>query len=245
MKFYDLNLRLHFTEPVASRIIEKSASLGYGAVAISFPMDYERKTVERINEICSRFGMQMVMRCDLTPRNRGELLRSLETYRKRFEIINVRCFSKEVSRQAAKDRRIDMISFPSNNPRKRFFDASEAALASEVSICLEIEMTPLLLLYGRDRTRLMSYLRTEIQNAKKHDIPLILTSGASAPHLLRKPTDYGFLAYLVGLDLNSAKKAMSSEPENMIERNKKKSNPNFITAGVRLIDDPDKRVTDD
>ena len=245
MRFYDLNLRLHFAEPVTSRMIKKSANLGYGAVAISFPMNCERKTVERINEICSKFELEMITRCDLTPRNRGDLLRSLGRYRERFDIMNVRCFSKEVSRQAAKDRRIDMISFPSSNPRKRFFDASEAALASEVSICLEIEMTPLLLLDGLDRIRLISYLRKEIQNAKKHDVPLILTSGASAPHLLRKPTDYGFLAYLVGLDFNSAKKAMSSEPENMIERNRKKSNPNCITVGVRLIDDTDKRVTDD
>ena len=57
-------------------------------------------------------GLDLASRVDLRPRSQNELVGLLRRLRRRFEIICVLCESKEVARQAAKDRRVDLLNFP-------------------------------------------------------------------------------------------------------------------------------------
>ncbi|MEM2914625.1 MAG: RNase P subunit p30 family protein [Candidatus Bathyarchaeia archaeon] len=237
MKFFvDLNLRPPLKNHHQTvKMIEKSVELGYNAIGIAFPVDVEQKEVQIIQETCKSIGVDMVTRTELTPKTPKDLLRDLRSFRRKFEVIAVLCYSKDVARQAAKDRRVDLISFPSINPRKRFFDFAEAELASNSLACFEINLAPLLLLESYERARLLSYLRRETLIAKKFGVPIVLSSGANEPYLLRKPQDYAFLTYLFGLDFNAAEKAISENPRAIIERNKKKASANYVAPGVYLI----------
>jgi RNase P/RNase MRP subunit p30 len=78
-------------------------------------------------------------------------------------------------------------------------------------------------------------LRKETLIAKKFGVPIVLSSGASDPYLLRKPRDYAFFTYLFGLDFNTAEKAISENPRAIIERNKKKASANYVAPGVYIV----------
>jgi len=234
--FTDLNLRPPIRNPEKTReIIRKSAELGYDSIGLALPEWAEQKEIQEIREICGQEGVDLITRIDLTPRRPRELLIDLRRLRRSFEVIAVRCFSREVARQAAKDRRVDLISFPSIDPRRRFFDSAEAELASGALASLELDMSLLLHLGGLQRVRLISSLRRESSIARKFDVPIVLSSGADDVYFLRGPEGYAVLAYLFGLDYETARMAVSENPEAIVERNRKKLSPNYVAPGVYIV----------
>lgn len=231
---------LHLCPPVnddekVRALVKRSAELGYKIAGISFPADFNREDLERVRKICYEMGLDLATRVDLTPKNSKELLSTLTKIRRRFEIIAVNCNTREVAIQASKDRRVDILLFALSDPRRHFFSESEARLASEKSAALEINMSQLICSEGIYRVRLLSMLRRDVLLARKFGVPIILSSGASEPHLLRRPEDYAFLSYLIGLDLNSAKRSLSEIPSSIVERNRKKLSPNYVCFGVYVV----------
>jgi RNase P/RNase MRP subunit p30 len=147
----------------------------------------------------------------------------------------VKCYSKQVARQAAKDRRVDLISFPLISPKKRFFDFAEAELASGATASLEIDMAPLLRLQGFERSILLSSLRREVQVANKAHVSIVLSSGADEPISLRSAEDYCSLAYLFGMDQYNARLAFLENPKTIVEQNRRKLSSNFLAPGVFIV----------
>jgi len=235
-KFVDLHLCAPYRDVEKLRkMVTKSYEMGYRLVGISLPSNVELDEVEHLRKICSEAGLDFVSRVDLTPQNTHELLANVRRLRRKFEIVAVLCISKPIARQAAKDRRVDVLSFPVAKPRNRFFDIAEAELASESSSSLEIDMAPLLSLEGFLRIRLISSLRREVAIAKSFRVPVIISSGATSDYLLRKPHDYSALAMLFDMDSSSALKALSQVPQGIVKRNRLKLSPDFVAPGLRVV----------
>lgn len=235
-KFADLHLMpsLEDLEQVKS-MINKSAELGFRTVGLSLPPKIGVNEVNQVEKMGHDAGVELARRVDLAPRSRRELLNGLRRLRRRFEILNVFCASKVVARQAAKDRRVDLLSFPVAEYPKVFFDRAEAELASSALACLEIDMQPLLSLRGFARIRLLSVLRREVAAAKSLRVPIVLSSGATDMRFLRKPQDFASLGVLFGLDLPLALKALSDTPFKIVERNRQKLSLNYVASGVRVV----------
>jgi RNase P/RNase MRP subunit p30 len=234
--FVDMHLRPPLEKPEQTEeIIRKSAELGYHSVGVVFPPETTRMEIQKIRDMCDKVGLDLVTRVDLTPETSGELLNNLRKLRRKFEVIAVCCYSKVVARQAAKDQRVDLLSFPSTDPKKRFFDLAEAELASKAAAYIEVDMAPLLYLSGFQRVRLLSLLREEMSIAKKFGVPIVLSSGTREIHFLRKPEDYASLAYLFGLDQSSAKQAISENPRAIIERNRRKLGSDYVAPGIYIV----------
>ena len=147
----------------------------------------------------------------------------------------MKCNTKEIARQAAKDRRVDLLQFSTTNLRLRFFDEQEAELASQAFSSLEIELTPLLQLTSYSRVNLLSHLRREARTALRYNVPIILSSGATDEQLMRGPRDYAALTTLFDLPLASALKALSENPLVTIERNREKLSRSYVAPGIRVV----------
>jgi len=212
-KFADLHLRASLDDlHQVRRVLAKSYELGYRLVGIPLPSDISRDEVHQLRGVCRDVDVDFVTRVDLAPKSPHELLRDLRRLRRRFEVISVICWSKPVARQAAKDRRVDLLFFPASEARRRFFDRAEAELASEALASLEIDMAPLLLARGVARTRLLSCLRRDVSIARSFDLPVTISSGAHQEHLLRKPRDYAALATLFDMPHSFALRSLSEIP---------------------------------
>jgi len=235
-KFADLHLKpsLEDFEQVKS-MINKCAELGFQMVGLSFPSKIGVDEVNQVRKVCHDAGVELATRVDLAPRSRRELLAGLRWLRRRFEIVNVFCASKVVARQAAKDRRVDLLSFPVAEYAKIFFDRAEAELASSALACLEIDMQPLLSLRGFARIRRLSVLRREVATAKSLKVPIVFSSGATDMRFLRKPQGFASLGMLFGLDLPLALDALSETPLGIVGRNRQKLSPDYVASGVRVV----------
>ncbi len=235
-KFVDL----HLAPPIQDldrieSMVSKSAELGYSLVSIPLPTGTTRGTIDRLRSICAKADIDFATRIDLIPGTPRALLHLLRRIRRRFEVVSVICGSKAVARQAAKDRRVDLLSFSVTDLHRRFFDQAEAELASKALSGFEIDMTPLLEQTGLQRVRLISRLRQEARIARKLDVPIIISSGASQPHDLRSPRDCAALASLFDFDVQFALDALSEIPLALVERNRRKLSPEYLAPGVRIV----------
>ena len=235
-KFADLHLRVPINNLSQTEdMIKKSAELGYQLVAIPFPYNVSNDKINKIKKICNNNKIDCAVRVNLSPRNSNELLKDLRNLRRKFEIISVRCATKDIARQAAKDRRVDLLQFSLTNLRQRSFDNREAELSSQALSALEIELASIMQLTSFSRIRLLSVLRKEITSAKKANVPIILCSGATNQFSIRNPYDYSAMAILFDLDLGSALKGFSECAFHIIERNRKKLSPDYIAPGIQIV----------
>ena len=176
--FADLHLRINPKDQhAAQRINHKAAQIGYRTISIPFTNDMHENEVAVLKAICAQAGIDFVLRADFNPEPREDLTRFLRKFRRRFEVICISCDSKEVARQAAKDRRVDLLNFPSLDYHKRFFDRAEAELASGSLAALEVDVKPLLVMEGPSRVRLLMSLRREIGIALEFNVPIVVSSG--------------------------------------------------------------------
>ncbi len=235
-KYVDLHLCVSLKDMEKTRkMIEKTRELGYIGVGIPLPNNVNSAEIEQLRKICSDSGLDFISRLDLAPRSAGELLSSLRRFRRKFEVLSVLCRSKPVARQAAKDRRVDLLAFSTTQFVNRFFDAAEAELASKASISLEIDMSALLSLEGFQRIRLLSSLRREVASAKNRRVPVVLSSGATDESQLRGAQDYLALTALFDLDSSIASNAFSENPSRLVKKNRLKLSPDFVAPGIRVV----------
>ncbi len=234
--FADLHLKPNpkDTDQV-KKLIAKAAQLGYRYSAVALPPETNAETIRNLKIVAAEVKVDFVSRVDLHPRNQNDLLSMLRKLRRRFEIVSVQCDNKEIARQAAKDRRVDLLSFPSTDYRYRFFDRAEAELASSGAAGFEVDVKPLLVLEGPPRVRFLSTLRRELAVALEFHLPIVLSSGASETVLLRKPRETAMLASLFGLTGSAALDAVSTSPAHMVKVNREKLGANFVAPGIRLI----------
>ncbi|MEM2971155.1 MAG: RNase P subunit p30 family protein [Candidatus Bathyarchaeia archaeon] len=216
-------------------MVSKASELGYRLVALTFPQNFFEEDIQQLRMKCQEYAVDLVSRVDLNPKTPKELIRNLRVYRRKFEVLAVLCESKSVARQAAKDRRVDLLNFPAFHHAKRFFDIAEAELASKSLASLEIDINPILRLEGTARIRLIASLRRETLIAKKFDVPIVISSGVSDVRLMRKPKEQAALASLFDLDEASAIQAVSKNPVAIVNRNREKLNPKFVAPGIRII----------
>jgi ribonuclease P/MRP protein subunit RPP1 len=234
--YADLHLKVDPKDQKGTQSALKRASVfGYNLISIPFTSNATQEEISKLKAACKDFGLDFVLRADVRPRNQNELMQLLRSLRRKFEVICVICDDKEVARQAAKDRRVDLLNFPSLDYRKRFFDRAEAELASSSMAALEVDVKPLLLLSGPARIRLLSSLRREVATAKEFHVPLLISSGVGEERLMRMPKDMASLGYLFGLNEESALGAVSANPSGIVLRNREKLSPSFVAPGIRVV----------
>jgi len=217
------------------RMIKKAVRLGYRQTAIPISRGFSEHDFQQLKTACAETGMDLVSRVDLRPRTSDELLRDLRRVRRNYEVVAVMCDSKNVARQAAKDRRVDVLNFPAVDFHWRFFDLAEAELASSSLASLEVDIQPLLTLDGSARSKLLSSLRREAATAKAFHVPIIMSSGVSDERLMRKPLELAALASLFDMNEISALEAVSKNPATVVKRNREKLDSKFVAPGIRVV----------
>ncbi len=223
-RFIDLHLRPRSREEL-ELMLGKALWLGYRGVAVAG--DQPKGNLEAPE------GLDIVSRIDLKPRTAGALKASLRRVRTLYVVVAVECRSKAVARQAARDHRVDVVYFPPGSGL--WFDDAEARLAAQSGCAYEINLVDLLTLIEDGRLRGLRRVAEGIQNAWRRGVPVILSSGASEPLEMREPRGLASLLTLLDIDLEDALEMVSTNPQGIIERNRRKLSGEYAAPGVRVI----------
>jgi ribonuclease P/MRP protein subunit RPP1 len=223
-RFIDLHLK-PLNKALTKRMLSRAKDMGYSEVAIakktlSIPLDNNLE------------GIDIIQRVNIEPKRREDLLKKLKI-RNRAEIISVKCNTKKVSLQAAKDHRVDILNFSTDpNVRRNIgFDRSIASLAKSSSCAYEINMTDLLK-SPKPLLNLITILRKEIELANKNKIPLILSSGATNLYEMREPRALISLLDILNIGEEKGLEMVSTNPWKLVEKNRKKLSNSFVQPGV-------------
>lgn len=224
---------LHLKQPLelskTMEMINKAKELGYSAIALTVDENTIPHKIRADIDVASRLNIEKASQRNLHDK--------LSQYRRKFEIIAVKCSTKEVARLAAKDHRVDILMFPGDpfNRRNVWLDYRERSLASNSTCSYEISSIDLLKNGVLRSTRLLNIIKKEVINAKKGKIPVVLSSGASSLLEMREPKALTALMSLIDVSEEDAQSMITLNPQKIIETNREKLGPDFIEPGVRRI----------
>jgi len=219
-------------------MIAIALSMNFSALGVKLDPKLGRRGLELLRRLSEKHDVDLVSRVDLIPKSKTQLIRDLRRYRDIFEVVAVRTVSKRLSRVAAQEERVDLLSI-SSKASGAAFSFSAARLLASTGRALEIELSPLILSKGRDRVDLLSEMGRCVSLAQRFRVNLVISSGAMEKYLLRPPMDQASVARLLGMELTEALDSLSSVPQSIIERNRARLDPRLISPGVRLVEVPD------
>ncbi len=231
-KFIDLHLIPGDTD-LSESMLNEASRLGFTGVGLT----QDTRNRDSHDKKPREDSLDIARRIDLRPRNPNELTSSLRRVRRRFEIVAVECRSKPVARQAARDHRVDILNFPTQiqSRRRVRFDRQEASLASGTNCAYEINLSDLLNKGAYVASRLLSMMTVEVENARHYDVPVVVSSGADEPLLMRGPRELAASMQLLGIGEEESLDMVSDVPRELVERNRRKLEPGYVSPGVRRV----------
>lgn len=234
-KYIDMyiNSSVFRSENQIDKILHIISELGYTAICISFKKDFNN-VFEKIRQKAEVLDLEIYRRIDLSPKNVEELKVKLRKVRRKFEIISVKCIDKKICTAAARDRRVDVLNFPTLKALKNFTE-STANLAIEGGTAIEICLKLFLDVKGIRRARLIAESRRIAKIALKKGVKMVIDSGAESIFEMRSPQELLSLGYLLDLPKDDVDLMVSEIPFNIIKTNVLKLSTSFILPGVEIV----------
>ncbi len=204
MSFYECLRAYPEGSSSASRMALKAKSLGYGGIIICNKEPgniFRPEAAEKIRVIDVAIG------ADVTAKDARSLRSRIGSLRARYPFLMVRGTTEELVRTASEDPNVDVLIPPCDSRRPLGIAAARAAQLNQVAI--GFDLGPFFRLSARHRSRWLEALGRNLQLARKFDLGLMLTAGASSHLDLRSPRDLIALAEVVGFEHQEACGALS------------------------------------
>ena len=215
-------------ESSCTRTAQLLALSGYNAVGLTVPTGLLRGRLEILRECFQDSGVEVFLRVDLTCSKREELLKLLRRFRPTFDIIGVKCTNHSLALVAARDRRVDLIFFDSAT-RNVWFDDS---IANVSNATLELNLSTL---FEMANHLILTKLMKDVRIARRHNLDMVLSSGATSPLLVRTPIQLAAIAEILGLSKQQAINGVSTIPSRLLKANVERRSRNYVEEGVKTV----------
>ena len=231
--FIDLFIRFKdITQEEKILGFEICKEMGYHGIAVEIP-----ETMKSMNDFLFD-GLTIWKRTTIIPKSQGteEIKQRISPLRPRRDIISVLCINPLITKWAANDDRVDLLSFPASDIRKLLDKSTiNSIISSEFTKAVEINIAPLIKMpLGRRMNVLRSYSHV-LKLVMKKKCPFVIVSGATHPYELRGPRELAAIASLFGLDYYDAIKGLSSIPNEIVRRNISKLEGSIVSPGIEII----------
>lgn len=229
-KYYDLCVRTANTE-----VLNRASALGWSGVCVAFDSEDRQAGQPSANIGPMEVYKGAVIKNDVEKNAR----KALEW----ADLVIALGGSEEHNRQASECSEVDILMNLEQDQGKDKIDYKNAGLdhvmtsfMSEHGIAFGVDFSHILDSYGRNRVQLLGRLRQNVKMALKHKLPVILASGASDIYGLRAPLDLASVSRLIGVPEHLERKVVSDYPAMVVEKIKKRKNPDVITNGLEVTD---------
>ena len=221
----DMNVRIPSLDAIQS-FIEMAEKLDLTGLAV--PLKLENPVLK------TESGIVLFKRTDLNGNSVSAMRKQLKQVRQRSIIVAVPMNRIEISNWAAEDTRVDILAYDCMS-NENVLRESTARLAATSDTILEIPVCSLLKSKGLDRSRIIKPIREVCSIAFNEGMKVILSSGSTEPFEMRSPVALQHIGLLFGMDLQYWKKSILEFPNQIIERNQKKMDPNYIAPGIEIV----------
>lgn len=223
MRYIDLNINADTPQAIQS-LSSMGGALGYSGLAAK-GQSYHEAPVQ----------IELFSRADLTAKRLAGLKKEVSRTRKRHLVLATPLGGVDTTNWAAEEGTIDLLTLPlTGNGRLR---TSTARLAAGSNTALEIVIHPLLITKGLERSRVLKTMTDAIKIAVQGEMKVVLTSGALQPIHMRSPYAMIHIGMLLGLERLESIESISQTPHEIIERNIKRLDDNYILPGLEVVGD--------
>ncbi|MFW9809842.1 MAG: RNase P subunit p30 family protein [Candidatus Thorarchaeota archaeon] len=178
-------------------------------------------------------GFLVLKRFDVSGRGLNSIKKQVTSARKQSMIVSVPLTTIEIANWAAEESRVDLLTLDPS--REHRFRDSTARLAVDSGTCLEIQFAPLLDSVGLSRSKIIKTFREAVHTAMSGGMPVVLSSGATHPLQMRSVMAMRYIGTLLGMTSKYTETAVCEVPFEILEKNQKKLNPDFVAEGVEIV----------
>ena len=187
---------------------------------------------QRISKISS---LNIYYRINLRPNSLNDLKKRIQLYNNFSDIISVESMDKNIQIQAAKDSRVDIISFSDQNILKTI-SPGIISLTKQNRSFIEFSLAPIMTRNQAVQSRYLRSLYRAVQLAVQLKVNYIISGNFDDLFKLRHPRALISVCHtLLDISLLSAKKAFSENVLTLIDRVQARQDKNIIESGIKLL----------
>jgi len=211
------------------RMADLLSEAHYRTVGLTVATGLLNERIRAVRRIFEDRGLDTVLRVDLKPSSRTELLRLLRRFRNLYDIVAVGCLNHQVATVSCRDSRVDMVFFHGASRNLRFSHTFARLLRGAIELNLVSD------LINRDDGWAFARLRKAIRVASDHHVKVVLSSGARSFEMVRSPFQISALAITLGLNQEDSIRAVSSTPSSIVTANRMKHASEYVEEGVKIV----------
>ncbi|MHA1461087.1 MAG: RNase P subunit p30 family protein [Promethearchaeota archaeon] len=236
MSYFESRLRLN---PRNIEDIEQKLNfckdLGIRNLILEFENNTKNITTELKEKISKFSALKIYYRTTIKPKNLDDLKKRLNQAKNFSSIISVESSDRKVQIQAAKDSRVDIVSFSDESVIKTI-TPGVISLTKQNNSFIEFSLGPIMVKNKAIQSRFLRSLYRALQLAMQLNANYIISGNFDDAFKLRHPRALISISHtLLGMPLLNAKKAFSENVITLINRAQTRQNKNFIEPGVKLI----------
>jgi len=216
--------------------LEFCEKLGIKNVILEPKNDLDVIPLEIKMKIKKNANLNIFFRINLRIVNLEDFKKRIKRYNNFSDILSIESLNKEVQLQAAKDSRVDVISF-SNPQIIKTLTPGVISLTKQNNSFLEFSLDSIMITNKINQSKNFRNLYRFIQLALKYKANCIISGNSDDLYDLRHPRALMSICNsLLGISLDKAKKIFMVNPILLLERTERHNN-NIIEPELRLIKD--------
>jgi len=236
MSYFESRLRLNLRnfEDIEQKL-NFCKDLGIKNLILEFENGAKNITIELKEKISKSSALKIYYRTTIKPKNLDELKQRLKQAKNFSGITSVESSDRKVQIQAAKDSRVDIISF-SDEYIIKTITPGVISLTKQNNSFIEFSLGPIMVKNKAVQSRFLRSLYRALQLAMQLNANYIISGNFDDAFKLRHPRALVSISHtLLGMPLLNAKKAFSENVITLINRAQMRQDKNFIEPGVKLI----------
>ena len=242
MSYFESRLRANFEdiEDIKERL-QICEQLGIKNVIIEPTDDRVKISIDLKDKIRNETSINIYFRINLNLKSVDQFKNNIKKFNNFSDILSVESLNKEVQIHAARDSRVDIISFSDQNILKTLSQGIISLVKQNNSF---VELS-LLSIWEENKTQQSKNFRNlyrQLQLVKKINNNFIISGGFIHPFDLRHPRALMSVCYsLLDLPLVDAKRAFKTNPGFLIERVDNRKDKSIIERDVKLVKGEDSK----
>ena len=236
MPYFESRLKVHSNdfEDIEQKL-NFCKNLGIKNLILEFENGVKNIKPELKDKLSSFSEFKIYYRTTFKPKNLDDLRSKLKQHKNVSNIIAVESSDKEVQIQAAKDSRVDLISFSDENLIKTLTPGI-ISLTKQNNSFIEFSLGLLMTKSKVIQSRVLRSLYRALQLSMQLNANFIISGNVDNFYNLRHPRALISVSHtLLSIPLLTAKKAFSNNVLALIDRVKMRQDKNYYELGVKLI----------
>ncbi len=238
MQYFESRLRVNFEDiQDFNKKIDFCERLEVKNVIIEPISDPQKIPHKLLREISINKKINIFLRNNIRSENLNDFKNKIAKVSNLSNIISVETSNKEVQIHAARDSRVDVVSYSNSEIIKTLTDGVISLVKQNASF-IEFSLAPLIVNNKSLQSKNFRNLYRFLAICRKLKAPVIISGNFENVYDLRQPRSLiSICTSLLGVPINEAKKFFKENPISLINRAKNRQNKNIFENGVRIIEE--------